>query len=593
MIGQTLNQRYQIFANIGRGATGIVYRAHAIDTQQDVAIKILTAELTFDPAMLERFRREGEALKQLRHPNIVNSIDTFEHNGQQVIVMEYVAGGSLHDRLKQGPLPIDQVRRLALGLCDALIRTHDLNIIHRDLKPENVLLTEDGTPKLTDFGIAKLVTEGTRLTGTGAQLGTPYYMSPEAWQGRPLTVQADIWSLGIVLFEILAGQVPFGGDTLAAVMNKVLTAPLPDLRDLRPDTPPALVKIIRRMLARDPAKRYQTMREVALDIERLPTSPGANTVPGAAQATRLKPPEPPAPSRQRWLWVGAGMLLALGLCIAATFGGLWAVGAGSADLRPAGLAWLIGTPSPTPTATPVPTAPPTLPVPTSTATLTLTPPPTTTATHTSSPTATLSPTPTSTATSAPRDNPVSLGNAAQDSIQNQFPGFPTGNQVLGGVWFSIPAQKNQAGTQCGAPYDSWPTAIVIPTAGIARPEVIYVLINAGYTANFAGQTIGSIRVKFTDGRALSFGLILGQTLREWKIQAEENVVRTASGTREIYRGTSAGGSVGVVDMLALPIPAEYRTGTLQSIAFYDTTADTLGSLNPCFFVVGVTVRSRP
>ncbi len=347
MLGQTLNQRYTIVARLGKGAMGEVYRATDAQTGQDVAVKIITRDLALDPEMLERFRREGEALRQLRHANIVALVDTFAHAGQQVIVMEYIAGGSLHARIQRGPLPAELARRLALELADALARAHHLGIIHRDLKPENILLAEDDTPRLTDFGLVRLVGESARLTGTGMQMGTPYYMAPEAWQGQPLDAQADIWSLGVVLYEMLAGQVPFGGETLVAVMNRVLTAPLPDIKNLRPDAPPALVKIIQRMLMRDKARRYQSMREVALDLER---------------ATTTRPTLPPtrqAPSRKalpRWAWV-AGAALGLGLvCLLA---GVWA---GQAALPQVARLWASATPTFTaaPTLTPAPAATATL-----------------------------------------------------------------------------------------------------------------------------------------------------------------------------------------------------------------------------------------
>ncbi|MEK7276216.1 MAG: serine/threonine-protein kinase, partial [Chloroflexota bacterium] len=317
MIGQTLNNRYEITAAIGKGAMGEVYRATDKQTGGDVAVKLMAGQLAFDADMVERFRREGEALRQLRHPNIVGLVDTFLHENRpasvggqadgnavtfvdtppkespqaavggpaggdaltmvdtfpresrQVIVLEYVPGGSLHALLKrEAPLDIPRVRQIALDLCDALIRAHRLNIVHRDIKPENVLMAEDGTPRLTDFGVARLVGDATRLTGTGTQIGTPYYMSPEAWEGEQLDAQSDIWSLGIMLYEMLSGQVPFGGETMAAVMNKVLTAPLPDLRSVRPEAPDGLVQIIERMLTRDKSARYQSMREVAADLER-------------------------------------------------------------------------------------------------------------------------------------------------------------------------------------------------------------------------------------------------------------------------------------------------------------------------------------
>src|SRR3990172_7215103 len=156
MIGQTLNNRYTVTTRIGSGAMGTVYRATDSQTNQDVAIKGISRELALNPEMMERFRREGEALQQLRHPNIVGFIEAFQHEEQYVIVMEYVGGGSLHSLIKQGPLSIDRARQIALDLCDALIRAHRLNIIHRDIKPENVLMAEDGTPRLTDFGVGRL-----------------------------------------------------------------------------------------------------------------------------------------------------------------------------------------------------------------------------------------------------------------------------------------------------------------------------------------------------------------------------------------------------------------------------------------------------
>jgi serine/threonine protein kinase len=267
MINQTLNNRYKITERLGKGAMGTVYRATDTQAGREVALKVISSELAIHPEMMERFKREGEALSKLKHPNIVEFLGAFEHEEHYVVVMEYIPGGNLHELINKGALSIDDANRIALELCDALIRSHYLNIVHRDLKPENVLIAEDGTPKLADFGVARL-NEGTRLTRSGTQIGTPYYMAPEAWEGKSLDAQADIWSLGVVLFEMLTGQVPFGGDTGAAVMNKVLTTPPPDLKKMRAEVSPALSKIVRRMLTRDKKRRYQTMREVGVDLER-------------------------------------------------------------------------------------------------------------------------------------------------------------------------------------------------------------------------------------------------------------------------------------------------------------------------------------
>lgn len=267
MIGQILNNRYKVSSHLGKGAMGVVYRANDTKDGKDVALKVIASEIIIEPDILERFKREGETLRQLKHPNIVEFIDAFEHEEYYVIVMEYVSGGSLHDLISKGAFSIEESNRIALGLCDALIRSHNLGIIHRDLKPENILLTKEGTPKLADFGVARL-NEGTRMTRSGTQVGTPYYMAPEAWEGKVLDAQADIWSLGVVIFEMLTGKVPFGGDTGAAVMNKVLTTNPPNLRTLRNEIPSAMVRIVSRMLTRDKKRRYQTMREIALDLER-------------------------------------------------------------------------------------------------------------------------------------------------------------------------------------------------------------------------------------------------------------------------------------------------------------------------------------
>ncbi len=269
MIGQTLNKRYRITALLGEGAMGEVYRATDMRTRQEVAVKVITQKLVSNAALLERFRREGTALGQLHHASIVAFVEAFPIGKQYAIVMEYVAGGSLRSLLTRGPLRMDQAVRIALDLSDALAHAHRINIVHRDVKPDNVLMAADGTPKLTDFGVARLVDRTTQLTGLGSQVGTPYYMSPEAWEGKPLDAQADIWSLGVVLYELLSGQVPFGGDTMAAVMTQVLTAPLPDIKALRPGTPPALVNVVQRMLTRDKAERYRTMRQVAVDLEEI------------------------------------------------------------------------------------------------------------------------------------------------------------------------------------------------------------------------------------------------------------------------------------------------------------------------------------
>jgi serine/threonine protein kinase len=310
---QKLSENYQIESRLGEGGMGEVYLASDRKTGKNVAIKVLSRQLSSRPEALERFRREAETLRKLDHPNIVKLVDAFEREGQFEIVMEYIPSGSLHDLLKRGPLPIDRARQISLELCDALIRSHHLGIVHRDLKPENVLMAEDGTPKLADFGVARL-TEGSRMTRTGTKVGTPYYMSPEAWKGEVIDEQTDIWSLGVMMFEMLAGQVPFDGDSEFSVMTKVTTTLPPDLKEQRTDTPLGLVKIIERMLTREKEDRYLTMREVAADLER--GEPVITHLPKrskSAMSTRVIPPAPPLSFGRNRTFVIIGVVVIISL----------------------------------------------------------------------------------------------------------------------------------------------------------------------------------------------------------------------------------------------------------------------------------------
>ncbi|HUM71778.1 MAG TPA: serine/threonine-protein kinase, partial [Chloroflexota bacterium] len=213
---QIINGRYHIphlpTALIGQGAMGSVYLGRDQQTGDPVAIKHLKPELlAANPRQLDRFAREGELLRQLNHPNIVKVLAAVAEAGQHYIIMEYVQGGSLRDLLDQQPqLPIPRVLSIAIDVADALTRTHRLNIIHRDLKPANVLLAHDGSPRLTDFGLAFLE-DGANLTQSGALVGTLDYIPPEACQGKALDRRMDIWALGVILFKMLAGQRPFTG----------------------------------------------------------------------------------------------------------------------------------------------------------------------------------------------------------------------------------------------------------------------------------------------------------------------------------------------------------------------------------------------
>src|SRR6266545_324146 len=253
-----LRKRYVVEERLAEGGQGEVYRGRDQLTGQIVAIKWLKTELADrHPDLVARFVREGAVLRRLQHPNIVGILDTFEQAGRYAIVMEYVPGGSLRALLEQARrLPLEQVLTLGLELADALSRAHHLGIIHRDLKPENVLLAADGTPRLTDFGMARWEQDVTALTQSGTLFGSPAYMSPEAVRGEELDARSDVWSLGVLLYELLAGRRPFEGAQITPV-----------LRHYRPDVPPALVDLLGRMLLKERTRRLSSMRQVAAELE--------------------------------------------------------------------------------------------------------------------------------------------------------------------------------------------------------------------------------------------------------------------------------------------------------------------------------------
>jgi serine/threonine protein kinase/tetratricopeptide (TPR) repeat protein len=259
--------RYRLEDEIGKGGMGTVYKGFDTQTGQTVAIKYLKTELT-SPELIERFQREGEALRELNHPNIVKMLDAVEENGDYYLIIEYLAGGDLSGLLKQGQLPLEKVLQIAIDICDALTRAHRLNIIHRDLKPANILLAEDGTPRLTDFGIAHFAAK-TNITEADIIVGTADYLAPEIIKGEQANALTDIWAFGVMLFEMLIGQRPFAGETRIHIFYAIATQPVPDLEQLRPDIPVALMDLIYRMLEKEKLARIASIRQVGLEAENI------------------------------------------------------------------------------------------------------------------------------------------------------------------------------------------------------------------------------------------------------------------------------------------------------------------------------------
>ncbi len=308
---QSLGNRYEFGDLIGTGGMGAVYLGRDMLTGQNVAIKLLKPEIIeAEPSMVERFAREADALRQLNHPNIVKVLGTYEEEDKHFIVMEYVGGGTLADLLHQvNPLPIKQVLEISLELADALSRAHHLKIIHRDIKPANVLLAIDGTPRLTDFGVAYLETKD-RMTRTGTSLGTLDYLSPEAIDGEAVDTRADIWAFGVMLYEMLAGARPFTGQSVTQMLAAILTQTPPDLKTVRPDIPESLAELVTDMLEKDRNQRTASARMVGAALEavlRGDSTPSRSRFPTPAITPK------PAPRNRLFIMVGAAAIVLLGV----------------------------------------------------------------------------------------------------------------------------------------------------------------------------------------------------------------------------------------------------------------------------------------
>lgn len=254
--------RYQIDRELGRGAMGVVYRARDTVLEREVALKELPSRLVRDRSLAERFRIEARALAKLTHPGIVQVYDLVENDAGMWIAMELVSGGSLDAPLEQGSPPLGDALRLGAEMADALAHAHAQGVVHRDFKPHNVLLTPEGRPKITDFGLAKVAREGPKLTQVGAIMGSPAYMSPEQAAGGDIDHRADAYAFGATLYQMLVGRCPFEGNT-ASILAAHITQPAPDPADFGVELPEALRTLLASLLAKEPAERPDDLAVVA------------------------------------------------------------------------------------------------------------------------------------------------------------------------------------------------------------------------------------------------------------------------------------------------------------------------------------------
>ncbi len=320
LVGTSLNGRYRLEARIAAGGMSTVYRALDETLERQVAVKLMNREVATDSDQLERFRREARAVAQLSHPHIVGVIDAGEDDSRPYIVFEYVEGETLKDRIRRlGRLPITEAVAYAIEIARALGAAHARHIVHRDVKPQNVLIDHEGSAKVTDFGIARTLEED-GLTADGRVLGTTDYVSPEQALGQDVTGQSDFYSLGVVLYEMLTGEVPFTGESQVAVAMKHVRETIPDVQLKRPEISAALASVVDTATAKRLDERYADDAELIADLEdvlAIETARSGNVTGEVTTVLRTLPSRKrrrlPLRSRQPALLVALGLIVAAGV----------------------------------------------------------------------------------------------------------------------------------------------------------------------------------------------------------------------------------------------------------------------------------------
>jgi tRNA A-37 threonylcarbamoyl transferase component Bud32 len=317
MIGTVLSGRYKLEAKLGSGGMSTVYLARDQTLDRQVAVKVMHREMSEQADQLERFRQEARSVAKLSHPNVVSVIDAGEDRGHPYIVFEYVEGETLKQRInRDGALAPQEAIAYAIEIARGLSMAHARNMVHRDIKPQNILIDAEGRAKLTDFGISRQL-EQDGMTATGRVLGTTDYVAPEQAMGRKVDPRTDIYSLGVVLYEMLVGQVPFSADSQVGVAMKHVNEELPDVQRRRPDVSAAVALVVERSTAKDPNERYQRVGEMiddlstALEVEA--ARAGSTTGEATSVLDAVPPPKRKLPGRGRRSWAAIiGLLLVAG-----------------------------------------------------------------------------------------------------------------------------------------------------------------------------------------------------------------------------------------------------------------------------------------
>lgn len=291
---------YQIVAPLGEGGMAAVYKAYQGSMDRYVAVKVLPRQMAESEEFIARFKREARMLAQLQHPHILPVFDYGESEGYTYIVMPFVQSGTLADVIRGRRMSMPEIRRIMTQVGDALAYAHARGMIHRDVKPSNVLVDERGNCLLTDFGLARMTEATSKLTSSGAIMGTPAYMSPEQGAGKDLDGRSDIYSLGIIMYELVTGRVPYYADTPIAIVFKHIQDPLPSARNYVPDLPDAVERVLLKCLSKSPEERYQTADDFVQAIQNAIPGAGAASAPAAENRTALAASAPPPVQATAW-----------------------------------------------------------------------------------------------------------------------------------------------------------------------------------------------------------------------------------------------------------------------------------------------------